>query len=169
MSTRSYRSDLRTQQAELTRVAIAEAARAIFLTNGWSRTSIRKVAEAAGVSEATVYAVYGSKAALAGSLISSVDSGADVERVLAELTAAEGDPPAQLAAFIDSSSDVAADAFSLVLLRISRTIMSCAMPSVSPWRLCSERLRSTMRPSRVDSRFMMLPIATSTKTGASAS
>jgi AcrR family transcriptional regulator len=100
VSTRSYRSDLRTQQAELTRVAIAEAARATFLENGWSGTSIRKVAEAAGVSEATVYAVYGTKAALAGSLIDSVDSGADVERVLAELTDGEGDPAAQLAAFI---------------------------------------------------------------------
>ena len=100
VTTRPYRSDLRTQQAELTRSAIAEAARAAFLEHGWSGTSIRKVAEAAGVSEATVYAVYGSKAGLAGSLIDTVDSGADVERVLAELEAGEGDPAAQLAAFI---------------------------------------------------------------------
>jgi AcrR family transcriptional regulator len=98
--TRSYRSDLRTQQAELTRSSIAEAARATFLENGWSGTSIRKVAEAAGVSEATVYAVYGSKAALAGSLIDSVDARADVQRILGELEAAKGDPAAQLGAFV---------------------------------------------------------------------
>ncbi len=100
MSTRAYRSDLRAQQAELTRSAIAAAARAAFLERGWSGTSIRKVAEAAGVSEATVYSVYGSKAGLAGSLIDSVDAQADVARILGELDAAKGDPAAQLAAFI---------------------------------------------------------------------
>jgi AcrR family transcriptional regulator len=100
MPTRSYRSDLRTQQADLTRSSIAEAARATFLEHGWSGTSIRKVAEAAGVAEATVYAIYGSKAALAGSLIDSVDAGADVQRILGELEAAKGDPAAQLAAFV---------------------------------------------------------------------
>ncbi len=98
--TRSYRSDLRTQQAELTRSSIAEAARATFLEHGWSGTSIRRVAEAAGVSEATVYAIYGSKAGLAGSLVDAIDARADVERIFAELEAAQGDPAAQLAAFV---------------------------------------------------------------------
>lgn len=100
VTTRSYRSDLRNQQAELTRSAIAAAARAAFLEHGWSGTSIRKVAELAKVSEATVYAVYRSKAGLAGSLIDTVDAQADVDRVLGELDAAERDPAAQLAAFV---------------------------------------------------------------------
>jgi AcrR family transcriptional regulator len=100
VATRSYRSDLRAQQAEQTRSTIAEAARATFLEHGWSGTSIRKVAEGAGVSEATVYSVYGSKAALAGSLIDTVDARADVERILGELEAAQGDPAGQLGAFI---------------------------------------------------------------------
>jgi AcrR family transcriptional regulator len=100
VATRSYRSDLRTQQAELTRALIAEAARAAFLEHGWAGTSIKNVAERAGVSDATVYATYGSKAGLALSLVDTVDARADVGRILGELKAAEGDPPTQLAAFI---------------------------------------------------------------------
>jgi AcrR family transcriptional regulator len=100
VATRSYRSDLRTQQAELTRGLIAEAARAAFLEHGWAGTSIRTVAERAGVSDATVYAVFGSKAGLALGLVDTIDARADVERIMAELKAAAGDPPAQLAAFV---------------------------------------------------------------------
>jgi len=100
VTTRPYRSDLRAQQAELTRTAIADAARAAFVEHGWSGTSIRLVAETAGVSEATVYAVYGSKAGLAGSLIDTVDAQADVARIRGELEAAKGDPHTQLGAFV---------------------------------------------------------------------
>lgn len=92
---------------------IAEAARAAFVESGWSGTSMRAVARAAGVSEATVYAVFGSKAGVALSLVDSADASANVERVLAELAASEGDPKAQLAAIIrfdrrlyESSGDV---------------------------------------------------------------
>jgi AcrR family transcriptional regulator len=100
VATRSYRSDLRTQQAELTRGLIAEAARSAFLEHGWTGTSIKNVAERAGVSDATVYAVFGSKAGLALSLVDTIDARADVPRILAELEAAEGDPTTQLGAFI---------------------------------------------------------------------
>jgi len=100
VATRAYRSDLRTQQAELTRGLIAEAARSAFLEHGWAGTSIKNVAERAGVSDATVYAVFGSKAGLALSLVDTIDARADVPRILAELKAAEGDPPTQLGAFI---------------------------------------------------------------------
>ncbi|WP_067642232.1 TetR/AcrR family transcriptional regulator [Nocardia coubleae] len=97
-SGRSYRSSLRSQQAELTRMLIARAARELFVEHGWSGTSVRAVAAAAGVSEATIYAIYGSKAGLATSLIDSADEGADVERATAELIAGKDDPRAQLRA-----------------------------------------------------------------------
>ncbi|MFC6013371.1 TetR/AcrR family transcriptional regulator [Nocardia lasii] len=99
-SGRGYRSQLRSQQAELTRSLIAAAARDRFLQHGWSGTTVRSVATAAGVSEATIYAVYGSKAGLATSLIDSADAGADVERATAELLAGAGDPRAQLRALL---------------------------------------------------------------------
>ena len=97
---RSYRSELRAQQAERTRRLIAEAARGRFLENGWAGTTVRSVAEAAGVSEATVYNVYGSKAGLAGSLIDAAEQSADVRRAVAELEQRSGDPHGQLRAFV---------------------------------------------------------------------
>jgi len=97
---RPYRSQLRQQQAERTRAVVADAARARFLNQGWAGTSVRSVAELAGVSEATVYAVYGSKAGLASSLIDGAEVRADVGRVVAELKEHRGDPAAQLRAFV---------------------------------------------------------------------
>jgi AcrR family transcriptional regulator len=99
-SSRTYRSELREQQAERTRLLIARSARERFLEKGWSGTSVRSVASGAGVSEATVYHVYGSKAGLAASLIDAAEESADVARVIAELASFVGDPAAQLRAFV---------------------------------------------------------------------
>ena len=97
---RRYRSTLRAEQAEQTRLRIAHAARRCFVERGWAGTSVRSVATSAGVSEATVYAVYGTKAGLAISLVDSADADADIERTMAELATAQGDPQAQLAALV---------------------------------------------------------------------
>lgn len=99
-NTRPYRSALRAEQAQRTRLQIARAARTCFLDTGWAGTSVRSVAAAAGVSEATVYAVYGSKAGLAESLVDFADSAADVTGALDALAAAEGDPPRQLSILV---------------------------------------------------------------------
>jgi AcrR family transcriptional regulator len=99
-TSRPYRSSLREEQAERTRSLIARAARDRFLESGWARTSVRSVAAAAGVSEATVYAVYGSKAGLASSLIDEGDARAGVAQVMADLELGKGNPAAQLRAFI---------------------------------------------------------------------
>jgi AcrR family transcriptional regulator len=99
-ATRPYRSALREEQAAQTKLLIAQAARERFVETGWAGTSVRSVAVAAGVSEATVYAVYGTKAGLAVSLVDSADADADVDRVMRELSGAVGDPRAQLAAFL---------------------------------------------------------------------
>jgi AcrR family transcriptional regulator len=61
---RSYRSPLRTAQAGQTRRAIIEAATRLFVSAGYGATSIDAIAEVAGVSRATVFAVVGGKAAL---------------------------------------------------------------------------------------------------------
>jgi AcrR family transcriptional regulator len=91
---------LREAQADRTRQLIGDAARAAFLESGWAGTSVRSVAAVAGVSEATVYAVYGSKAGLARSLVESSDAAADIPRLLAGLRRAEGHPARQLAAYL---------------------------------------------------------------------
>jgi AcrR family transcriptional regulator len=99
-NTRSYDSPTRRAQAAETRAQIAEAARTLFVERGWAGTRVRDVAATAGVSEPTVYAVYGSKAGLATALLDSVSGAVDFPRHLAELKEADGDPVRQLAALV---------------------------------------------------------------------
>lgn len=61
---RQYRSPLREHQALETKAAILDAAQVLFVENGYGATSIRAIADKAGVSEATVYASFGRKASI---------------------------------------------------------------------------------------------------------
>jgi AcrR family transcriptional regulator len=60
---RSYRSELRQQQAEQTRARVLAAATELFAADGYARTTLAKIAAAAGVSVETVQG-HGPKAAL---------------------------------------------------------------------------------------------------------
>src|SRR5687768_9646193 len=97
---RKYDSPTRRDQAEATRSRITDAARRIFVERGWAATRVRDVAAAAGVSEASVFAIHGNKAGLAKALVDSIDLSADIPRLLQELEDAEGDPSGQLAAMV---------------------------------------------------------------------
>lgn len=66
---RTYRSELRQRQAEATRRSILVAAADLFAETGYARTTLAKIAAAAGVSPETVQA-HGPKAAL---MIASVE------------------------------------------------------------------------------------------------
>lgn len=61
---RSYDSSRRRQQATETRSAVVRAARDLFVARGYGRTTIADVAREAGVSAETIYAAFGTKAAL---------------------------------------------------------------------------------------------------------
>lgn len=61
---RRYRSSLRAAQATATRRAILDAAARLFIERGYVTTSMEAIAEAAGVSRATVFASVGGKKAL---------------------------------------------------------------------------------------------------------
>ena len=61
---RVYESPLRKAQAAATRRAIIDAASALFIERGYVATSIEAIAEAAGVSRATVFTSVGGKKAL---------------------------------------------------------------------------------------------------------
>jgi AcrR family transcriptional regulator len=61
--TRTYRSELRQQQAEQTRSRVVAAAAELFAADGYARTTLAKIAAAAGVSTETVQG-QGPKAAL---------------------------------------------------------------------------------------------------------
>lgn len=60
---RAYRSELRRQQAEQTRSLVVAAAAEMFAAEGYARTTLAKIAAAAGVSPETVQG-HGPKAAL---------------------------------------------------------------------------------------------------------
>jgi AcrR family transcriptional regulator len=64
MSTRSYDSALRTEQARLTRVRILDAARTLLIDGGYQSMTIAALARAADVSTQTIYNAIGGKAAV---------------------------------------------------------------------------------------------------------
>ena len=61
---RAYDSTRRREQAGQTRRQILEAARALFVEQGYGRTTIADVARTAGVSTETVYSTFGNKRTL---------------------------------------------------------------------------------------------------------
>jgi len=61
---REYRSPLREASARATRAAIIGAATRLFVEQGYAAASVEAIAEAAGVSRATVFVTFGGKAAL---------------------------------------------------------------------------------------------------------
>jgi len=61
---RKYDSQVRDDAARTTRRRVVAAARELFLTAGYSGTTVRQIAAAAGVSEQTVYGRIGNKAAI---------------------------------------------------------------------------------------------------------
>jgi AcrR family transcriptional regulator len=66
---RTYDTSGRRAAAAATRDRICAAAEALFLRDGYARTSIRAVAKAAGVAEATVYLAFAGKGALLDAVI----------------------------------------------------------------------------------------------------
>jgi AcrR family transcriptional regulator len=68
---RAYSSPARAEQARQTRVRIVEAAGALFESNGYGLTTIKQIADAAGVAVDTVYATYGTKAKVLTALVDS--------------------------------------------------------------------------------------------------
>ncbi len=61
---RRYRSPLRDRQAERTRTSILDAAARHLERDGYGGSTLRQIAESAGVAVETVYATFGSKAVL---------------------------------------------------------------------------------------------------------
>lgn len=95
---RRYDSPRRAAQAQQTRTDIVSAARRLFVDQGWGATTMRAVANEAGVSMPTVYAAYGNRASLVRALAEAADLAADAPTMLAELKAATDDPARQLEA-----------------------------------------------------------------------
>ena len=87
----SQRPTMRERQAEFTRNEILLAARRLFADRGFTQTSVRDIAQAAGVSAQTVYDSIGSKQAVVARLNDLIDSEAGIGAIVGS-TAASGDP-----------------------------------------------------------------------------
>ncbi len=100
MSTsRPYRSTLREEQAQETRLRIRKSARRLFAAQGFTETTITQIADDAGVAPQTIYAVFGSKSAIVGEMLQDLETSADIGAWVAKMIA-EGDPHLQLRIFV---------------------------------------------------------------------
>ncbi|MGS2618365.1 TetR/AcrR family transcriptional regulator [Micromonospora sp. LZ34] len=75
--TRPYRSRVREESARRTRQAVVAAATELFVARGYAATSLADVAAAAGVARPTVFAAFGSKAALLRQVLDQALAGDD--------------------------------------------------------------------------------------------
>ena len=94
---RRYDSTRRRAQAAQTREAVVEAARVLFLADGYGQTTIGSIAEAAGVSVETIYKAFGGKPGLVRAMVSKGLEGAGAvpaEQRSDAMQAAERDPRA---------------------------------------------------------------------------
>src|SRR5258708_35710695 len=66
---RPYTSTVRQDQAARTRLLITDAANDLFTSKGYARTTVRAIAERAGVAPDTVYASFGSKVRILTALV----------------------------------------------------------------------------------------------------
>src|SRR3954447_4198888 len=86
---RSYNATSRRAAAEQTRDRVCTAAEELFLRDGYAKTSMRAVARAAGVAEATLYLAFGTKAALLDAVIIRATRGSMAFDDIAGLAAAQ--------------------------------------------------------------------------------
>lgn len=74
---RPYQSAVRQEQARQTRTRVVTAARDLFVSAGYSRTTISTIAAAAGVSQDTVYSGFGNKPGLLKAVVDVTLAGDD--------------------------------------------------------------------------------------------
>jgi AcrR family transcriptional regulator len=74
---RRYHSPRRSEQAAITRAAILDSARHLFVSRGYGRTTVADIARQARVAVDTVYATIGSKPAVLREVLETALSGTD--------------------------------------------------------------------------------------------
>src|SRR5262249_11981584 len=79
---RTYTSRARIRQADDTRRRIREAARKLFLAQGFDATTIDSIAEEAAVSSQTVYAVFRSKQGILAEIVEKAKFGGAHEQLV---------------------------------------------------------------------------------------
>lgn len=119
---RRYRSERRREQAEQTRARVLDAAAEFFQERGYEGASIAAIAQAARVSEETVYAAFGNKRTLLGELVQRAVRGDDPRPV------PDQEGPRALAAATDQHEQLRLFAADIVL-RLERAAPLVAVVS----------------------------------------
>ncbi len=109
---RTYDASGRQQQASRTRAAVLAAARQLFLSSGYSTTTIAAVARTAQVSTQQIYKTFGNKAGLVKALFDVAIAGDDepvamIERASLTSVREEPDPYVKLRLYGDFVADTA--------------------------------------------------------------
>ena len=98
------------------RQAILRHARKAFVSDGYAATRIEPIAREAGVSTATLYALFDGKAELFAAVID--DAGADFAHQMTRLGAIEGEARQQLTTFADTYAGFMSDPFVRAVFRL---------------------------------------------------
>lgn len=102
-SKRAYDSAKRRASAQQTRLRIVQSGRALFAQSGYGATSIKAIANHAGVAVPTFYATYGSKRALLFAMLDAADAQANVVALQDSLRDAAAAPWRQLSLLVSFS------------------------------------------------------------------
>ena len=146
---RPYNSSARAESAERTRRRVLEAGRRLFSRNGIDVTTIGQIAEKAGVSEATVYAVVKSKAGLLEALMHDALFGPRFQEAQQRL-AGIADPVERIAL----TAGVARAIYEAESGELSLLMKSSAFsPALRKSQQGFETLRRKMQQERIDSLF----------------
>ena len=81
---RAYSTSLRQEQAQVTKNRILDAASRLFVDRGYSSVTVEDIAREAGVAYQTVYAVFGTKLAVAQAIIWSSFRTEGIDKLMAE-------------------------------------------------------------------------------------
>ncbi len=98
------------------RQAILRYARKAFVSEGYAATRIEPIAREAGVSTATLYALFDGKAQLFSAVID--DAAGDFEHQMAGIQTVEGDARRQLVYFAQAYADFMSDPFVRAVFRL---------------------------------------------------
>jgi AcrR family transcriptional regulator len=120
---RRYQQTVRAERAAATRAAIRAAATEMFTTQGYTATSLRQVAQHAGVAERTVYAVYPNKPALFNDCLTVAIRGAEGRPPVAispqtQQMLADTDPLRTLGGAVDTAADLLDRAGDLIMVSV---------------------------------------------------
>jgi AcrR family transcriptional regulator len=148
VKTRRYDSTSRRHAAQVTRSAILDAARELFVDQGYAASSVGQIARRAGVAADTVYASVGKKAELFTLLIESALSG--------EQNAVAGEQREYVtrmraASTADAKLAIYANAITLIQARLAPLFLALraaahADPELAgSWTTISERRAANMR------------------------